>query len=202
MTHRVMEAPFATFGPWRAAFPTADDLAWARAERAQRDATGVRNQHEPKPDGSDDFRWIGTLGEAAFARWLADQHVAGQWYGGVDAHPDFRVADWSVGVKTVERPRQFLSYYDVKVQANAQRRDVDDLYAFFAYEVLQGRLLLLGAISRRRFFRDATKHDTGTMLSGVRLRSPVWTLQADRLTLNTFRLLDLLRGTRPEADAP
>lgn len=178
---------------WWVGEPTDADIDHAIEAQEVYDRAGVPNLWDP-PKGMD-WRWDGRLAEAGFQRWADDVGLPVEWHGGLDT-PDFTVFGQRVGCKATHIPRGFRPDYDVKVLGNVLRdHQREGLLAFFAWESTPGRLLFLGAISRKRYLQLSKPFDVGDRLprSGMLVGTPLHTIQTRQLTLKPDALLQVLR---------
>lgn len=95
-------------------------------------------------------RWMGELGELAFASWIEDQGIEHEHDGGWNTNPDFTIGDCALSLKSLHINVPMRHNYFVTVNEEFLDDPVD-LFAFTAYEVKAKRVLVLGVIGRAEF---------------------------------------------------
>lgn len=154
---------------------------WAEEAKRYRESLADRPDHVAYKD---DLLWVGKVFEWCFHAWLLEGEHSFKAHGGCDGKPDFEIAHWGVGTKcrTIKKGRMHPEYV-VNVPDKHIQRDAEQLLVFGAFELARGRMLILGAISRGRFLRDAEFIDKGEPINPVtKADEATWSIAADTLT--------------------
>jgi len=111
---------------------------------------------------STDQRWTGDLGEGIFDYFLSAEKIPHEWQNELEAagKPDFFVAGYRVGVKTVKRSGPILSGYTAQISTRHVEEPVE-FFFFLSYEYPKKRMWLLGGCSKEFFLQHARSYKAG-----------------------------------------
>jgi hypothetical protein len=143
--------------------------SWEAEAREWRNRRDIQFSDRDVYDRADtDERWVGELGEMVFDWWLRSEGITdAEWIkDNPSGEPDFIVAGWRIGVKTVKRQVSFKKEYCGQISERHMTAEPSDAYFFMSYQMTcwnprtrQGdpcRLMwLVGGCSAARFRRHA-----------------------------------------------
>lgn len=160
-----------------------NDINLAKQIRKKRDAL-YGNIYEEKES---DSRWVGDLGELKINQalmlcnfeetdWFYETKAAGK--------SDFLFFGKSLDAKTVKRNVPMQLSYTAQITAKHAKSDVDYL-VFACYEVEANQLVVLGAISKEEFLKEATYYGAGQKVHAnytIRKGHEIYNIEVFKLT--------------------
>lgn len=136
----------------------------AMVEHAQnlRDERNSKKYREVfQMDYGSPLKWVGELGELGLASYLISKKINGKWHrGNPIANTDITVSDQKIDVKTVKRQVPMRPEYGVQI-SGISKLDTSDWFFFCCYEQKRDVLVLLGAITPKKFVESGKYYGSG-----------------------------------------